>query len=64
MSAMFNRRSLLLASLLLAAGTSARAQSVTEAPLGAGVERQLSTDQPLLWAHDPDRVKTEAGDGR
>src|SRR5258708_12515918 len=41
----------------------ASAQAVGESPLGSSVERQLSTEPTFsLWARDPDRVKTEAGD--
>jgi len=52
----------LLMSLALVAAD-ASAQAVGESPLGNSVERQLSTEQTFsLWARDPDRVKTEAGD--
>src|SRR5258707_117211 len=52
----------LLMSLALVAAD-ASAQAVGESPLGNSVERQLSTEQTFsLWARDPARVKTEAGD--
>jgi flagellar motor protein MotB len=56
----------LIAGLLLCVtllGGNARGQTVEPAPLGSAIERQLSTEQTFsLWAKDPDRVKTEAGD--
>ena len=51
---------LLLALALLT--TDARAQGADQAPLGSAVERQLSVEQPLPWARDPEQIKTEAGD--
>lgn len=51
---------LLLALTLVATG--AWAQSSEQTPLGSAVERQLSVEQPLPWARDPEQVRTEAGD--
>ena len=52
--------------LLLAACLTCRAahaQQVQETGLGEGVERQLSTDAPLMqWAQDPRLLATESGD--
>ena len=51
---------LLVGLTLLATG--ARAQTAGETPLGSAVERQLSVEQPLPRARDPEQIKTEAGD--
>jgi flagellar motor protein MotB len=60
---MLKHRAFLPMYLLLVAAAIAHGQAATDTPLGAGVERQLPIDQPLmLWAHDPERVKTDAGD--
>ncbi len=42
--------------------TAAWAQSSGQTALGSAVERQLSVEQPLPWARDPEQIKTEAGD--
>jgi flagellar motor protein MotB len=47
----------------LVVSTTAVAQTVTQSQLGEGVERHLSSDEPVNeWLRDPDTLHSEAGD--
>ena len=47
----------------LVIGRAALAELPDPTPLGEGVERHLSSDEPVnQWVHDPEVYRTEAGD--